>query len=245
VKKGIYVLPSLLTSGSLFLGFYSVLQAFQGRFIHAAMAIMFAAVLDGLDGKVARLTKTESRFGVEYDSLADLVSFGVAPATLAYTWALRPFGRFGWLAAFLLLACAALRLARFNVQVDTTESSRFVGLPTPASAGMIAMLVLFFHRLDIVLVNRSVVILVLVYFLAFLMVSSIRFNSFKKLDLIRRKPFSTLVLMVLTLIVIVAEPEIMLFAIFSLYILSGPVIYLHHLIVKKEVEEEEPAEELT
>ncbi len=239
MKKGIYVLPSLLTSGSMFLGFYAILHAFQGDFIRAAMAILFAAILDGLDGRVARLTQTESRFGVEYDSLADLVSFGVAPAVLAYTWALKPFGRFGWLAAFLFLACGALRLARFNVQVNTTESSHFVGLPIPAAAGVIATLVLFVHRLDIVLVNRSIVILLLVYVLAFLMVSSIRFYSFKKFDLIRRKPFSTLVLMVLALVVVIAEPEIMLFAIFSLYIFSGPAIYLRKVIVGRKAEEEE------
>ncbi len=239
MKKGIYILPSLLTSGSMFLGFYAILHAFQGDFVKAAMAILFAAILDGLDGRVARLTQTESRFGVEYDSLADLISFGVAPAVLAYTWALKPFGRFGWLAAFLFLACGALRLARFNIQVDTTESSHFVGLPIPAAAGMIALLVLFVHRLNIVFVNRSFVILFLVYVLAFLMVSSVPFYSFKKFDLIRRKPFSTLVLMVLALVVVISEPEIMLFSFFCLYILSGPAIYLWKLMRGVQPEEEE------
>jgi len=243
MKKGIYLLPNLLTSGSMFLGFYAILHAFQGDFTRAAIAILMASILDGLDGRVARLTRTESRFGVEYDSLADLISFGVAPAVLAYTWALKPFGRFGWLAAFLFLACGALRLARFNVQVNTVESSHFVGLPIPAAAGMIATLVLFIHRLNIVLVNRSLIILLLVYVLAFLMVSSIRFYSFKKFDLIRRKPFSTLVLMVLGFVVVVSEPEIMLFAIFCLYIFSGPAIYLHKVLTGRKVEEEEVAEE--
>ncbi len=239
MKKGIYVLPSLLTSGSMFLGFYAILHAFQSDFVRASMAILFAAILDGLDGRVARLTRTVSRFGVEYDSLADLISFGVAPAVLTYTWALKPFGRFGWLAAFLFLACGALRLARFNVQVETTESSHFVGLPIPAAAGMIALLVLFVHRLGIVFTHRSLVILLMVYVLAFLMVSSIPFYSFKKFDLIRRKPFSTLVLMVLALVVVIAEPEIMLFSIFCLYILSGPAIYLRKIIVGNNVEKEE------
>ncbi|RTZ93891.1 MAG: CDP-diacylglycerol--serine O-phosphatidyltransferase [Deltaproteobacteria bacterium] len=243
MKKGIYLLPNLLTSGSMFLGFYAILHAFKGDFTRAAMAIMLAAILDGLDGRVARLTKTESRFGVEYDSLADLISFGVAPAVLAYTWALKPFGRFGWLAAFLFLACGALRLARFNVQVNSVESSHFIGLPIPAAAGTIATLVLFIHRLHIVFINRSLIILLLVYILAFLMVSSIRFYSFKKFDLIRRKPFSTLVLAVLALVVIISEPEIMLFAIFCLYILSGPAIYLHTLLTGRKVEEEDVAEE--
>jgi len=243
MKKGIYVLPSLLTSGSMFLGFYAILHAFQNDFIRASMAILFAAILDGLDGRVARLTRTESRFGVEYDSLADLISFGVAPAVLAYCWALKPFGRFGWLAAFLFLACGALRLARFNVQVDTTESSHFIGLPIPAAAAMISTLFLFVHRLHLTLVNRSLVILLLVYVLAFLMVSSIRFYSFKKFDLIRRKPFSTVVLIVLALVVVIAEPEIMLFSFFCLYISSGPAIYLHRLILGKKTEEEEAVED--
>ncbi len=243
MKKGIYVLPSLLTSGSMFLGFYAILHAFQSDFVQASMAILFAAILDGLDGRVARLTQTESRFGVEYDSLADLISFGVAPAVLAYCWALKPFGRFGWLAAFLFLACGALRLARFNVQVDTTESSYFIGLPIPAAAAMISTLVLFVNRLHVVLVNRSIVILLLVYILAFLMVSSIRFHSFKKFDLIRRKPFSTVVLMVLALVVVIAEPEIMLFSFFCLYICSGPAIYLHRLILGKKREEDEVVED--
>jgi len=244
MKKGIYVLPSLLTSGSMFLGFYAILHAFRGDFVRAAVAILFAAILDGLDGRVARLTQTESRFGVEYDSLSDLISFGVAPAVLAYTWALKPFGRFGWLAAFLFLACGALRLARFNIQVGTAESSHFVGLPIPAAAGTIATLVLFVHRLHIVLVNRSLIILLLVYVLAFLMVSAMPFYSFKEHGLIRRKPFSTLVLMVLAFVVIVSEPEIMLFAIFSLYVFSGPAIYLRKVVrARKTGEKEESVEE--
>ena len=243
MKKGIYVLPNLLTSGSMFLGFYAIIHAFQGDFNRSAMAILMAAILDGLDGRVARLTHTESRFGVEYDSLADLISFGVAPAVLAYTWALKPFGRFGWLAAFLFLACGALRLARFNVQVNSVESSHFVGLPIPAAAGVIASLVLFINRLNIIMINRSIMILLLVYLLALLMVSSIRFFSFKKFDLIRRKPFSTLVLMVLAFVVVVSEPEIMLFAIFCLYIFSGPAIYLHKILTGRKVEEEDVAEE--
>lgn len=244
MKKGIYVLPNLLTSGSMFLGFYAILHAFQGDFVRAAVAILFAAILDGLDGRVARLTQTESRFGVEYDSLADLISFGVAPAALAYTWALKPFGRFGWLAAFLFLACGALRLARFNIQVGAVESSHFVGLPIPAAAGTIATLVLFVHRLHIVLVNRSLIILLMVYVLAFLMVSAMPFYSFKELGLIRRKPFSTLVLMVLAFIVVVSEPEIMLFAIFSLYVFSGPAIYLRKVVrARKTGENEETADE--
>ena len=245
MKKGIYLLPNLLTSGSMFLGFYAILHSFQGDFTRAAIAILIAAVLDGLDGRVARLTRTESRFGVEYDSLADLISFGVAPAVLAYTWALKPFGRFGWLAAFLFLACGALRLARFNVQVNSVESSHFVGLPIPAAAAMIATLVLFVRRLNIVLVNRSLIILLMVYVLAFLMVSAIRFYSFKKFDLIRHKPFSTLVLAVLAFVVIVSEPEIMLFIIFCLYILSGPAIYLLTVMKGRKVEEDIAEEFLT
>ena len=142
MKKGIYILPNLFTLGNMLCGFYSIISTIEGRFHHAAVAIFIAALADGLDGKIARLTKTCSRFGVEFDSLADLVSFGVAPALLIYIWALRPYQRVGWLAAFLFVICGALRLARFNVQVYTSENKYFTGLPIPAAATTIASFVL-------------------------------------------------------------------------------------------------------
>ena len=141
-KKGVYLLPNLITSASLFGGFYSIIASLDGDFEKAAIAIFISAILDGLDGRIARLTGSTSKFGVEYDSLADLIAFGLAPGVLIFTWGLRPFGRYGWLAAFLYVVCGALRLARFNVQITTIESKRFNGLPIPAAAVLVAMTVL-------------------------------------------------------------------------------------------------------
>jgi CDP-diacylglycerol--serine O-phosphatidyltransferase len=223
MRKGIYVLPNLFTAGSLFAGFYCMVSTVNGDYRTAALWILASSIFDGLDGKVARLTGTASKFGVEFDSLADVVSFGAAPGLLMYCWALRPFGRLGWLAGFLFLVCAALRLARFNVQVETVESKRFVGLPTPAAASMVSAMVLFFYHMGWPASYNKVAILVLIYFLALLMVSNVRYYSFKDPSLIRRQPFAILVLAVLLLIVIAAEPVIMLFTIFICYILSGPI----------------------
>jgi len=226
MRKGIYILPNLFTTGSLFAGFYGMISGVNGDYRTAAICILISAIFDGLDGKVARATGTTSKFGVEYDSLADLVAFGVAPGLIMYFWALKPFGRLGWLAAFLFVVCGALRLARFNVQVNTVESKRFVGLPIPAAASMVAATVLFFHHMGWPSSYKKLAILVLIYCLAFLMVSSIKYYSFKDPELIKKQPFGFLVLAVLLLIVIAAEPAIMMFALFVCYILSGPVTFL-------------------
>lgn len=223
MRKGIYILPNLFTAGSLFAGFYCMVSTLNGDFKTAAIWILVSSIFDGLDGKVARATGTTSKFGVEFDSLADLVSFGAAPGLLMYAWALRPFGRIGWLAAFLFVACAALRLARFNVQVDTVESKRFVGLPTPAAASMVSATVLFFYHFGWPSSYKKLAILLLIYFLALLMVSNVRYYSFKDPELIKRQPFAFLVLAVILLIVIASEPVIMLFTLFSGYIFSGPI----------------------
>ncbi|WP_162604608.1 CDP-diacylglycerol--serine O-phosphatidyltransferase [Geomonas edaphica] len=223
MRKGIYVLPNLFTAGSLFAGFYCMVSTVNGDYRTAALWILASSIFDGLDGKVARLTGTASKFGVEFDSLADVVSFGAAPGLLMYCWALKPFGRLGWLAGFLFLACAALRLARFNVQVETVESKRFVGLPTPAAASMVSATVLFFYHMGWPASYNKLAILVLIYFLALLMVSNVKYYSFKDPSLIKRQPFAILVLAVLLLIVIAAEPVVMLFTIFICYILSGPI----------------------
>lgn len=227
VKRGVYLLPNLLTSASLFGGFYSIMASMDGSFVKAAVAILVAAVLDGLDGRIARLTGTSSKFGVEYDSLADLVAFGMAPAILIFTWALEPFGRYGWLAAFLYVVCGALRLARYNVQITTIESRRFNGLPIPAAASLVAATVLMFFYLGKGYESsKHVTILVLVYSLAFLMVSNIKYYSFKELNLSRRMPFRLLVGLILLLIVVAAEPPMMLFVLTLGYVLSGPVTML-------------------
>ncbi len=224
--RGIYLLPNILTSASLMGGFYSVLASIDGNYYAAAVAIFVSGVFDCLDGRVARLTKSTSKFGVEYDSLADLVAFGVAPAILIFTWALKPFGRYGWLAAFLYVACAALRLARFNVQVSTVESKRFTGLPVPAAACLIAGTVLIMHYFEKMHVAQHISVLFFIYMLAYLMVSNVQFYSFKELNLSQRMPFMLLVAAVFMLIVIAAEPEVMLFALSFAYVISGPVLYV-------------------
>lgn len=229
IKRGIYILPNLFTTGSLFAGFYSMVKTMNGSsddFRTAALFIFVSAVFDGLDGKVARITGTTSKFGVEYDSLADLVAFGVTPGLMMYAWALKPFGRLGWLAAFLFVVCCALRLARFNVQVNTVESKRFVGLPTPAAASMVAATVLLFHHFGWPSSFKRFAIIGLIYLLAFLMVSNFRYYSFKDPALIKRQPFGFLLLAVALLIVVAAEPVVMTFAIMLMYVFSGPADFL-------------------
>ncbi|MCD4689242.1 MAG: CDP-diacylglycerol--serine O-phosphatidyltransferase [Desulfuromonadaceae bacterium] len=229
LRKGVYLLPNLFTTGTLFAGFYGIISTMNGGYYVAAWFILVSAIFDVLDGKVARLTGTTSRFGVEYDSLADLVAFGVAPGLLMYSWALKPFGKLGWLAAFLYVVCGALRLARFNVQVDTVESKRFLGLPIPAAASMVASCVLLFYHLGGSGSIRKVSVLILIYVLALLMVSNVRYYSFKDPELVKRQPFGFLVLLIFVVIVVVAEPQIMIFALFGFYLLSGPASYLFRL----------------
>lgn len=229
LRRGVYILPNLFTTGSLFAGFYCIVSTMNGNFLTAAWFILIAGIFDGLDGKVARLTGTTSKFGVEYDSLADLVAFGVAPGLLMYSWALKPFGKLGWLAAFLYVVCCALRLARFNVQIATVESKRFVGLPTPAAAGMVASCVLIFFELGGSGTIKKASVLILIYVLAMLMVSNFRYYSFKDPELFRRQPFGVLVVLIFLIIVIVAQPEISLFVLSFTYMASGPVGYLFYL----------------
>ncbi|MGZ3514791.1 MAG: CDP-diacylglycerol--serine O-phosphatidyltransferase [Thermodesulfobacteriota bacterium] len=223
MRKGIYILPNLLTTGNLLCGFWAIISVFQERFYFAAVAILLAAVFDVFDGKVAKLSGATSKFGMQYDSLADLVSFGMAPALLAFSWALRPYGKFGWLAAFLFVACGAIRLARFNVLASSGETKYFKGLPIPVAAAMIAFTILLYFQLIETDWVKDIVILVMIYILAFLMVSNIRYFSFKELDLAKRKPFSIFIFVVLSLIVIVMEPVVVLFAFVLFYVFSGPV----------------------
>ena len=228
-KKGIYVLPNLFTSASLFSGFYSIIASIQGRYETAAIAILVSCLFDGLDGKVARFTHATSEFGSEYDSLSDLVAFGVAPGILAFQWALEPFGRLGWLACFMFVICGALRLARFNVQKYTQDANYFKGLPIPAAAGFIASLVLFIMTVGGLEGYRHAVIIALIYILAFLMVSTLYYPSFKELELKKKKPFNVLVAIILVFMVIAYQPKIMLFLILTAYIVSGPVVSIYRL----------------
>lgn len=236
--RGIYILPNIFTSLNIFCGFYAIISAIDGKYIAAAIAIIIAVVFDILDGKIARATKTASRFGVEYDSLADLISFGLAPGLMIYLWALKPLGRIGWLAAFLFMTCGALRLARFNTQTGGS-GEYFIGLPIPAAAGMAASTVLFCHRFDIAGNANPVVIIVMLYMLAFLMVSTMKYNSFKKNpELFRKMNFNVLVTVILVLIFIAAQPPIALFLLGLAYVASGPIITIryHKLIKQKEAE---------
>ena len=227
-KRGIYLLPSVLTTFGMFAGFYSIISSINGEFTVAAISIMIAMMWDTLDGRVARLTNTQSAFGAEYDSLADLVSFGLAPALLVYEWSLYELGRFGWLAAFVYLACAALRLARFNTQVGIADKRFFQGLPSPAAAGVIASMIWLkiwtFASFDSEVISLGYYLGAGITILCgILMVSNVRYYSFKELDS-KKASFRFLLLIVLSLIILMYKPNIILFTAFFLYLLSGPFI---------------------
>ncbi len=224
MRKGIYILPNLFTATSLFCGFFSLLRTLQEDFYAAAIFILISGLLDGMDGRVARYTNTTSRFGVEFDSLADVIAFGVAPGMLVFAWALEPFGRLGWLAAFLYVVCGALRLGRYNIQVNTVESRYFSGLPIPAAAGLIATGILVFYKLGDIGVSKHLTVLIATYILAFLMVSTVKYYGFKDIELFRRKPFRWLVIAILLIIVVAYEPEYTLFGLFLIYAVSGPIM---------------------
>ena len=221
-RRGIFLLPNLLTTASLFSGFFAIISAIKGNYQAAAVAIVIASVFDGLDGRVARLTGTTSKFGVEYDSLADLVSFGMAPAILCYLWGLQGFGRLGWLAAFLYVATTALRLARFNT-LSTGSKRYFMGLPCPSAACMVATTVLLFQYFGILGSVRHVAVLFMVYALSFLMVSAVRYYSFKEMTWFQRHPFSGMVGLIMALVVVALEPSVTLFVLLLTYVASGPL----------------------
>jgi len=228
-KRGIYILPSIFTTFALFAGFYSIVASINGDYTLAAISIMVAMLWDALDGRVARLTNTQSAFGAEYDSLSDLVSFGVAPALLVYEWSLSDLGRIGWLAAFIYLTCAALRLARFNTQVGTADKRYFQGLPSPAAAGVIASMIWLkfwnFEYFDIGVVSFSYYIgIAITIICGLLMVSNVRYYSFKEFDTKNKASFRFLLLTVLSLILLLYKPNIVLFTGFFIYLLSGPFI---------------------
>ena len=230
----VYVLPNLFTTANLFCGFYSIIASMQGMYEVAAIAILIAVVLDSLDGRIARMTHTTSRFGGEYDSLCDLVSFGVAPAIMIYNWSLFSFGKWGWLAAFLFVVCGALRLARFNVQVGIIDSRVFNGFPIPGGAAVLATFILLFYYLGGEGRYPSLPIMIGVAATAIFMVSNIKYYSFKDLDYFSRKPFMCFVAIVLILVVVAAEPQIMLFTFAFGYSLTGPVWALLKMFRKKQ-----------
>ena len=220
-RRGIFLLPSLLTTGNLFCGFLAIILAADGRFTDAAISIFVAMLMDMLDGKVARLTKTTTQFGVEFDSIADVVSFGVAPAFMLYSFALSRLGRAAWLGAFLFVACGALRLARFNVYSGVSDRRYFVGLPIPAAAGVVASVMLLLGNEELER-WQSAAVAVGTYVVSILMVTTFRYYSFKEVDFARRRPASVLVLVVLAVLIVATHPQWFLFLLFSAYVLSGP-----------------------
>lgn len=218
----IYVLPNLLTTINMFFGFFAIIYSINGNFTWAAYAIVVAALFDQMDGRVARMTNSVSKFGAEYDSLSDLVSFGLAPGLLLFLWSLEPFGRVGWLASFFYVTCGALRLARFNVSTGTAEKGYFQGLPIPMAAGMVASSVLAFEDLELD-AARSWALLAMTFLLGFVMVSNFRYRSFKDIDFRRRLPFRALVLGVFLFAMIAIRPETMFFLLFLTYGILGAV----------------------
>lgn len=229
--KGIYILPSLLTTASLFAGFYAIVQAMNGNFEHAPLAIFIAMLLDALDGRVARLTHTESEFGFHYDSLVDMVSFGLAPALVMYEWALSGMGKLGWLAAFVYTAGAGLRLARFNALAGRGEDKRyFRGLPSPSAAGLVAGFIWVLYSIGVPGRDLSILALIVTVAGGGLMVSNIRYRSFKDLDLRGHVPFMTILAVPLIFVLVFLEPPKVLCAVFFGYALSGPLAAGFHLI---------------
>lgn len=225
-RRGIYLLPNLFTTGCLFAGFYAIVAAMGGRFEAAAIAIFIAMIMDGLDGRVARLTNTQSAFGAEYDSLADMVSFGLAPALVVYVWLLSDLGKPGWLAAFVYTAGTALRLARFNTQVGRADKRYFQGLASPAAAAVIAGLVWVGQGYDLGGRNMAITAAIITVMVGVFMVSNVRYRSFKDLDLKGRVPFVAVLVIVLVFVLISIDPPQILFAGFAVYALSGPVVTL-------------------
>jgi len=229
-RRGIYLLPNLFTTAALFAGFYAIVAAMNSRVEAAAVAVFIAMLLDGIDGRVARLTNTQTDFGAEYDSLSDMVSFGMAPALVMYQWALSDLGKLGWLAAFIYTACAALRLARFNTQVGIADKRYFQGLPSPSAAAIVAGMVWSGEEV-FELAGKTVeeVAFVLTIMAGVLMVSNIRYHSFKGINFKERVPFVAILLAVLVIVVVSSNPPVMLFGGFLIYAISGPVLTVVYL----------------
>ncbi len=229
--KGIYLLPNLFTTAALFAGFYAIIAAINNRFEQAAVAVLIAMILDGLDGRIARLTNTSSDFGAEYDSMSDMVSFGLAPALIMYEWSLhniarQGFGHLGWLAAFLFAACAALRLARFNVQIGTVDKKFFVGLASPAAAALLVLTVWVFHDAGYTGSSVSSLALVVTVAGALLMVSNFKYYSFKDIGANKRVPFFMLLGLVFVFVFTSIDPPKVLFTCVIVYASSGPVLWV-------------------
>lgn len=225
-RRGIYLLPNLFTTGCLFCGFYAVTAAMNGQFDKAAVSIFAAMIMDGLDGRVARLTHTQTAFGAEYDSLSDMVSFGLAPALVMYLWSLSFLAKLGWLASFVYAAATALRLARFNTQLGVEDKRYFQGLPSPSAAAIVAGMVWLGEAYGLEGDAMRYVAVVTTMLAALLMVSNFRYYSFKSIDIRGRVPFVVIIAVVLALAVILTDPQSMLLLIFTGYAASGPLLTL-------------------
>lgn len=241
-KKGIYLLPNLLTTAALFCGFYAILAAMNGKLEVAAIAIFVAMILDGLDGRVARMINAQSDFGAEFDSLADMVSFGLAPAIIVYLWALSSmnemslsWGRLGWMAAFIYVACAAIRLARFNSQLNHSEKRYFIGLPSPSAAAVLAGMLWVFHDADTQHIGVQITVVCITLSTGLLMVSNFKFRSFKDIDMKNKVPYTAVLVMAIIFAVASIDPAKTLFITFSLYALSGPISWLLKKIKAKNI----------
>jgi CDP-diacylglycerol--serine O-phosphatidyltransferase len=225
-RKGLYILPNLVTLAALFAGFYSIVMAMNGRFDMAAVGIFCAMVLDSLDGRVARMTNTQSAFGEQMDSLSDMVSFGAAPALISYEWALRGLGRWGWIAAFVYCACAALRLARFNVNTGVVDKRYFQGLPSPAAAALLAGFILLMTELGIKGQAVAWPMFGLALFAGLTMVTNLPFYSFKDISMKRSVPFAAIVLIALGIAAVSIDPAPVMLGVFVAYGISGYVVYI-------------------
>jgi CDP-diacylglycerol--serine O-phosphatidyltransferase len=225
-RKGIYVLPNLFTLAALFGGFYAIVMAMNGRFDMAAIGVFCAMVLDSLDGRVARMTNTQSAFGEQMDSLSDMVSFGAAPALIAYEWSLKGLGRWGWIAAFVYCACAALRLARFNVNTGVVDKRFFQGLPSPAAAALVMGFIAIMTDAEVVAAGMAWPMFVVALFAGLSMVTNVPFYSFKDISMKKSVPFVVIVLIALGIAVVNIHPPIVLFALFVVYGLSGYGMYI-------------------
>lgn len=227
-RRGIYLLPNMMTLGALFSGFYAIIAGMSGDFNEAGWAILIAGVLDGLDGRIARLTNTQSAFGAQFDSLSDMVSFGVAPALIMFSWAFAPLGRFGWAASFIFMSCAALRLARFNVQLATVDKRFFVGLQSPLAAGVITFLPWVGYRYGLEITPLvSYLCAILTVLMGFLMISNYKYSSFKELQFKGTVPYMVFVFVVIMLVVVAQNPHEVLLAMSVAYALSGPVMWVY------------------
>ncbi len=232
-RRGIYLLPNLFTTAALFSGFYAIIMATLDKFENAAIAIFIAMIMDGLDGRVARATHTQSDFGAEYDSLSDMVSFGLAPSLIVYEWALTGLGKLGWIAAFVYTAATALRLARFNTQIGIADKRYFQGLPCPSAAAILAGLIWVAQEYQIPSDASPIFVAVLTLLTGLLMVSNLRYHSFKDIDFRGRVPFIVIVIIMLGFAILFLEPPLLLFSIFLVYAISGPVLTLLYLRRKR------------